>query len=248
MELSKRLQAVVNLVSEGCRVADIGCDHGYISIYLVQNHIVPHCIAMDVNEGPLKRAREHIEKERLSTYIETRLSDGAKELKMINGEDREPVPEADAAVIAGMGGRLMIRILSESMDKFQGMKELILQPQSEIAAVRRFLRENGFRIEKEDMVLEDGKYYSMMKAVPGQMREADNHTELFDLYGEWLLKNKHACLHQFLQKETAMFRQLLERLTEQQEPSEKIRLRKEEVRQTLKNLEQGLEWYKSEMQ
>lgn len=240
MELSKRLQAVVDLVSEGCSVADIGCDHGYISIYLVQNHISPRCIAMDVNEGPLERAREHIEKEQLSTYIETRLSDGAKALAL---------GETDAAVIAGMGGRLMIRILTESMEKFQAMQEVILQPQSELAAVRRFLREQGFRIVKEDMVLEDGKYYPMMKAVPGQEKlsvdtmDSLESLELFDLYGEQLLKNRHACLLQFLQKETVMYQELFEELEKQGSPSEKTLQRKEEIQQTLRHLEQGLEWY-----
>lgn len=238
MELSKRLQAVAALVSEGCSVADIGCDHGYISIYLVQNHISPHCIAMDVNEGPLERAREHIEKEQLSTYIETRLSDGAKALAPL---------ETEAAVIAGMGGRLMLRILMESLDKFQVMQEVVLQPQSELAAVRCFLRENGFRIEAEDMVLEDGKYYPMMKAVPGEAA-ATEFTELFDLYGEQLLKSRHACLLQFLKKEETMYQELLTALEEKQELSEKAKRRKEEIRQTLDNLKQGLEWYKDEMQ
>lgn len=207
MELSKRLQAVANMVSEGSVVCDAGCDHGYVSIYLVQEGISPHVIAMDVNAGPLAQARAHIEEKGLSGYIETRLSDGVAALR---------IGEADALILAGMGGRLIMRILTDGKEKTDVMKELILQPQSEIEAVRVFLQENGYRILAEDMVYEDGKYYPMMKVLPkagkiscaGQEKEAgrESHNELsellcktaYDRYGALLLKNAHPVLHQFL--------------------------------------------------
>ena len=148
MELSKRLQAVAALVTAGYITADIGTDHAYIPIYLVEHGLIPSAFAMDINEGPLSRAREHVEENGLSDRIELRLSDGLCALQP---------GEAETAVLAGMGGGLMIRILKNSPDVTAGMKEFILQPQSEIARVRAFLLEEGFLFIREDMVLEDGK-------------------------------------------------------------------------------------------
>ena len=156
VKLSARLQALANMVSSGNIVCDIGCDHGWVSIYLIQQGIASKVLAMDVRTGPLERAREHIAQYDLEAYIETRLSDGLQKMQ---------VGEATAMVCAGMGGPLMMKILTEGREKAKAMKELILQPQSELAMFRRFLREEGYRIVAEDMVLEDGKFYPMMKVV-----------------------------------------------------------------------------------
>ena len=149
MELSKRLQAIADMVTTGSRTADVGCDHGFVSIYLYENKIAPKVYAMDLREGPLQRAREHIEAKGFSDYIETRLSDGVEALA---------AGEADTLICAGMGGRLMAEILSKGHEKAAMMKELILQPQSELRYFREFLRQNGFAIVKENMIKEDGKF------------------------------------------------------------------------------------------
>ena len=156
--LSERLRMLAGMVTVGSRLADVGCDHGYLSIELVRSGVCPAAIAMDVREGPLAAAGKHIGEAGLSQYITTRLSDGLGECR---------AGEADALVCAGMGGRLMERILRADMEKARGMRELILQPQSELPQFRLFLRENGFEIIDEDAVFEDGKYYFAMKAVYG---------------------------------------------------------------------------------
>lgn len=102
MKLSKRLQMNVSLVPQGARVADIGCDHGYAAIWLIQNQVAEKMIAMDINEGPIARAKEHIRRESLEKQIECRRSNGMEKL--------EP-GEVDTLMIAGMGGPLMIDIL-----------------------------------------------------------------------------------------------------------------------------------------
>ena len=164
MELSKRLKAVADLVSAGSIVCDAGCDHGYVPIYLVQRGICHKAIAADVNAGPLARAKDNIRAYGLEEYITTRLSDGVSALE---------AGEADALILAGMGGRLVIKILQEGCDVIARMREVILQPQSDIALVRSFLREIRWCIVREDMVYEDGKYYPMMKAQPEELcREA----------------------------------------------------------------------------
>ena len=152
--LSNRLMAVTAMVSKGYRVCDVGCDHGFVSIYLVMKGITDRVIAMDVNKGPLMAAREHIDTYGLSDYIETRLSDGVTALD---------AKEADTLICAGMGGRLIRQILEAGSDKIRFMKEMILQPQSEIQSVREYLREKGYLISDENMIFEDGKYYPIIK-------------------------------------------------------------------------------------
>ena len=185
-ELSKRLQAVADLVTPGMRLADVGTDHAYIPIYLTQNGLVPSAIAMDINKGPLERADTHILEHGLDGKIVTRLSDGLVNLKM---------EEADTMIAAGMGGGLVIHILNEDLAKTRSLKELILQPQSELAKVRRYLEEHRFRIVAEDMVEEDGKYYPMMKVIPTEQKglyaegvpAAEEELE----YGKYLLEKGH---------------------------------------------------------
>ena len=153
MQLSMRLRMNASLVTPGNRLADVGTDHGYIPIALVEEGVIPSALAMDVNEGPLMRAEEHIRLSGLVPYIETRLSDGLEKLGC---------GEADSVLVAGMGGPLIIRILSEGKRQLAGVRELIVQPQSEIGLVRHFLEESGWNIDVEDMVREDGKYYTAM--------------------------------------------------------------------------------------
>ena len=128
------------MVEKGSIPADVGCDHGYVAIYFdpkTGSH--PMCLAMDVNEGPLERAREHVEEYGLAAYIDVRLSDGLSGLPLPRGK-----PEADTLLAAGMGGRLTVKILEEGAEKLAGMRWVILQPQSEPWLVRKSLR--NFRI------------------------------------------------------------------------------------------------------
>ena len=140
MKLSKRLQAVADLVSDGMRVADIGTDHGYIPIYLVQTGKCPNAIAMDVNKGPLLRATAHIQEEGLTMQIATRLSDGLSSLKE---------GECDCAVIAGMGGHLMLDLFGEATEILKQCKQLVVQPQNALERIRTFFYEEGFSIQTE---------------------------------------------------------------------------------------------------
>lgn len=193
VELSARMRALTEMVTPGNRVCDVGCDHGWVSIYLVQQGISPRVLAMDVRKGPLSRARKHISQRGLETYIETRLSDGVAAME---------AGEADTVLCAGMGGRLMRRILEEGREKLESVGELILQPQSELRAFRAYLRGSGYGITAEDMVYEDGKYYPIMKAVPRFERQeatltADDQA-LRDCFGELLLAHRHPVLKQYL--------------------------------------------------
>lgn len=209
MELSKRLQAVADLLqtvdtanessslldvaSRQMRIADVGCDHGYIPIYLLEQKIVAYAIAMDVNQGPLEKAKEHIREHHLEEHIETRLSDGLSALH---------IGEVQAVIIAGMGGGLIIKILNQDRRIWDDVGVFILQPQSELFKVRTFLKEQGFQILVEDMVLEDAKYYPMMKvAHRGTNRPETDYEDMEMEYGPFLLRNRHGVLKQFLERE-----------------------------------------------
>lgn len=200
--LSKRMQMVADMVTLGNVISDIGCDHGFVSIYLVENKICPRVIAMDVNEGPLLRAKEHIEERGLAKYIDIRLSDGMEKLALA---------EADGILAAGMGGRLVIKILSDYMEKAKALKEVILQPQSELHLVRQFLTEQGFHILKEDMVEENGKYYPAIK-VTWQSGPEQKLSQVQQWYGPYLLKTKHSVLLEYLQREKSKFIQILDEI------------------------------------
>lgn len=239
MELSKRLQAVAGLVTAGYKMADIGTDHAYIPIYLIENETVPSAIAMDINEGPLKRAKEHVTECGLGGKIELRLSDGLAALRP---------GEAQTAVIAGMGGGLVMKILKAHPDVTAGLEECILQPQSEIAKVRAFLLEEGFLFINEDMVLEDGKYYPMMKVQPPSQREPDRTEEPAEFwteteirYGKLLLKNRHPVLRQFLEREISLKTGIVRNLENQDSPHAKER--RKELEEDLVYAQKGMEYY-----
>lgn len=219
VRLSKRLTALAELVTEGKRLADIGTDHGYIPIDLCLKGRIPSAIAMDVNAGPLERAREHILEYGLALQIETRLSDGLQKL--------EP-GEADTILIAGMGGGLVIKILTEGKRSMTGTEELILQPQSEIPKVRQYLREQGFTIVDEDMVEEDGKFYPMMKACRQAETMDSRHQELCDHFGPVLLAKKHPVLLAWMEREQEIQQNILRQL-EKQPANEQIESRRQEI-------------------
>ena len=209
MQLSDRLSAVAGLIREGKRLADVGTDHGYIPIYLVQRGICESAIALDIKQGPLERAREHICQYGLEEKISVRLSDGVSRLF---------AGEADCMVVAGMGGALTIHILEDGKEIVSEMKEWVLQPQSEIGKVRKYLWEHDFTIVEEDMVFEDGKYYPMMRVVPREKRTSPDKTEssewyeLFAQYGKFLLEHRHPVLRQYLEREKRNCENVLDKL------------------------------------
>lgn len=237
VKISNRLTTAAALVTQGYTLADVGTDHGYIPIYLLQQEKIPSAIAMDINEGPLKRAKEHIALYGLQAYIQTRLSDGVAALKP---------GEVEAVLIAGMGGGLVMHILQDGEQVCRTAKELILQPQSEIERVREFLREEGYTILAEDMVYEDGKFYPMMKVqYQGENENAQKASEvlkLSDLYGGLLLQNRHPVLKTFLEKEKLIYTGIKENLAKQP-ASEKIRTRLAEVEDILHYNELALQFY-----
>ena len=229
MELSKRLQAVADLVSEGQIVADVGTDHGYIPIYLLETKKCKKAIAMDINKGPLLRAKEHIAEHGLNQKIQVKLSDGVKALS---------AGECDCVVVAGMGGALAVKIMEEGREVFKSLREFVLQPQSELAKVRQYLWENEYCVIAEDMVLEDGKFYPMMKVKSGS---SNPYTQVELRYGRELLMQKHPILKIFLEKE--MLTKEMIRGNLESESGEHIENRKKELQEELLLVKEALKVY-----
>ena len=156
--ISKRLLLCAQLVPPGARVADIGTDHGYLGLYLLQNGLAAHVVAADLRPQPLQTAKLHAAKFGFAGQMEVRLSDGLAEI----GPD-----EADTIVCAGMGGDLIVEILSACPWLRDRNYTLILQPQSAGQELRRWLGEHGFAIACEQLV-QDGKFlYTVLRAHPG---------------------------------------------------------------------------------
>lgn len=231
IQLSYRLKTVANLVGSRGRVADVGCDHAYISIYLIQSHLAVKVIAMDVNKGPLERAKDNISRCGLEGKIETRLSDGA--LKLQQGE-------VETLLIAGMGGALTIKILSDSSSTVTACKELVLQPQSEILLVRKYIRSIGFTIEKEEMLVDEGKYYTAMRCIKENVLLEETR-EVFDRYGKYLLESKNQVLKEYLNKGYNQSKKLLEELAHFD--TDQVRKRAKTLNEDLDYIIEGLNYY-----
>lgn len=228
MNLSERLLMNVSLVPEGAKVADIGCDHGYAAIWLVRQGISDKVIAMDVNRGPIERARKHVHEAGLDEHIECRQSDGTE--KLLPGE-------VDTLMITGMGGPLMTDILAARKEILDGVNTLILQPQSEIAAVRRFLLQYGFFICREKACQNDGKYYFAILAEKGDVPENVALQDWQYRYGTYLVQEKNPILMQYLLKERNTYLSILGKMEKNHAKGE----RKKEIQHMISDIEKCLD-------
>jgi len=227
MKISKRLMKVAGFVSHGNKLADIGTDHGYVPIYLIQNGVIPKAIAMDINQGPLERAKENILANGLKDKITVRISDGLDQLNF---------NEADTILIAGMGGALVVNIMARGLEVLNSAKELVLSPHSELDLVRHFLCENNFKIIEEEMFKDEGKFYTVIKAIRGNMVYSK---EIYYKYGKFLLERKNQTLKEFLIKEKNTYTRLLEHLCNNGNASD----RAAEIEGILQEIEDSLQYF-----
>ncbi len=160
-KLTERLYKIAELVRENSRLADIGTDHAYLPVYLVNTGKIDFAIASDIGEGPLERAKAVVEEYLAKEKVDIRLGSGL---------DTVEKGEVDTAVIAGMGGTLISEILESSKHLAQDI-ELILQPMTADDELREYLIENNFRITKEVLAKEGEKIYNIMVARFGETEE-----------------------------------------------------------------------------
>lgn len=198
IHLSKRLEMIASICQPATVLADVGCDHAYLSIYMVLNGKAEKSIAMDLRQGPLNKAAENIIQYKAAEKVELRLSDGLEQL----GKN-----EADAVLISGMGGILICDILGRGLDKIGNVKQLILQPQSDFALVRHFLHNNGWVIDAEKMCIDDGKFYTCIHVIRGEVIQYENEYEYE--YGRLLLENKDETLASYLNMRLEKVREII---------------------------------------
>jgi len=176
IKLSKRLQAIYDMVPQSNVLADIGSDHALLPIALVLNGKVTRAYASEVNEGPYEATVKNIEKYGVNNYVSAVLSDGISELSK----------DVNTISICGMGGSLIVDILDKDKDKLESVTTLVLEPNNNEESVRIWLMNNGFEVAFEKLIEEDGKYYEIIKAVKG----CKTYSKEELLFGPILLKEK----------------------------------------------------------
>lgn len=204
MELSKRLNFIVENIDNATILADIGTDHGYIPLYALKNGICSKAIAVDINKEPLDKARLNAILEGMGDELEFRLGDGFKVLEK---------NEVEVAIIAGMGGNLIKDILEEEIEKVNSMKYLILQPAQNPEVLREYLYNNNYEIIKEDLCLDDDIYYELFKV----RRKEGEATKLDSIYYEVspkLLMQKHSLMKGYLISKVENYKKILSCITE----------------------------------
>jgi len=186
INLSPRLQLIADKVVKGSKIADIGTDHAYIPIYLMQNGIIEYAVASDVRKGPVQKAKQNVEKYKFTEKIDVRLGDG---LEKVNAG------EVDTVIIAGMGGVLITQILSDAFSVLQSVKRLILQPMVGQEEVRKWLVKNDYKIIDEELAMEGDKIYNVIVAEHGQ-GQVDK--PIYYYIGKKLIENRDPLLGKLL--------------------------------------------------
>lgn len=186
MTISERLKQIIDMVPASDTVADIGCDHGKVAVTLIQSGKAKRVVCGDISPGSLDKARKLAHASGLSQSVALRRGDGLSVLA---------VGEADVAVIAGMGGELIIRLLDKDADKAPGT--LVLSCNRDTAQLRQWLVTHGYRLEDEVLLFENGHLYPIIRAVKGESREL---TDIELEFGPVLLQKKPELLGRFLQR------------------------------------------------
>ena len=189
--ISKRLEFVASFVPQGAILLDVGSDHAYLPIELVERGQINSAIAGEVVEGPYQSAVKNVEAHGLKEKIQVRLANGLAAF--------EESDQVSVITIAGMGGRLIARILEEGLDKLANVKRLILQPNNREDDLRIWLQDNGFQIVAESILEETGKFYEILVVETGQMKLSASDVR----FGPFLSKEVSPVFVQKWQKETA---------------------------------------------
>ena len=189
--ISKRLELVASFVPQESVLLDVGSDHAYLPIELVERGQIEAVIAGEVVEGPYQSAVKNVEAHGLKEKIQVRLANGLAAF--------EEADQVSVITIAGMGGRLIATILEEGLDKLSGVKRLILQPNNREDDLRIWLQDHDFRIVAESILEEAGKFYEILVVEAGQMKLSASDVR----FGPFLSKEVSSVFVQKWQKEAA---------------------------------------------
>ncbi len=211
MNIDKRLQAVANFVPQGSVLADIGTDHAYLPVWLLEKNKITAAIAGDIAEGPCLAAKNTVAMYAAKDKVQVRLGSGLKVLQS---------GEVDCIAIAGMGGSTMIEILEADMPLAIEAKTLVLQPMAGAATLRKWLCSNGWKLVSEDLVPDGRHLYEIIAAERG---ESDIYTQAEYEIGPQLIVNKHPLLAEQFARQISGYKKLLDNMgkSEQAKASDK---------------------------
>ncbi|MDB8791864.1 class I SAM-dependent methyltransferase [Romboutsia sp. 1001216sp1] len=202
MKLTDRLLKIASLVTKGKKIADIGTDHGYIPVHLLNEGNIDFAILADVNKGPLENARKEVRHNNLIDKVDLRLGSGIEVLKK---------GEVDEVIIAGMGGILISELLEANIEVAQSTEKFILQPMQAQKELRKYLLNNGYEILDEVLVREDFRIYEIIVAkYTGKNTNVED--EIFYEVGNKLIENKDELLNEFIDKRIHTYTSILNKL------------------------------------
>ncbi len=202
MKLTDRLLKIASLVSKGKTIADIGTDHGYIPVYLLNKGTIPFAILADVNKGPLENARKEVRHNNLTDKTDLRLGSGIEVLKK---------GEVDEIIIAGMGGILISELLEANKEVAHSVDKLILQPMQAQEELRKYLLSNGYEIVNEVLVKEDFRIYEIIETkYTGKNTIVEN--EIYYEVSKKLIENNDPLLKEFIDKKIYKYNSIVEKL------------------------------------
>lgn len=222
MELSKRLNWILEKVDKCETIIDVGTDHGYIPIKLIKDNIASRVIASDINKEPLEKARINASLDGVIEKVDLRLGGGLKTLKS---------KEVQGIIIAGMGGNLIRDILEADLDKVKDVDYLVLQPAQNPEVLREYLYTHEYEIIDEDICLDEGKYYELFKV----KYKKNNITKLEDVFYEIspvMLKKRTETLKSYIEDKVEKNNKILNFIiddTEHAKERKKQLIRKNEI-------------------
>lgn len=235
MNISTRLKTIAEMVDKCSTIGDIGTDHAYLPIYLIKSGVCENAIASDINMGPVKRARDNVEREGLASKIHCRLGAGFHTINPF---------EIQCAIIAGMGGNLIRDIIEEKIEVFKSLQCAILQPVQNPEVLRKHILDMGYYIIDEELCIDDSKFYEIIKVRHDENYERSHKTsgkEIDQIYyevGEKLIQKKHPLLSTYVKYKLDKYNNILKFIIEDTELAEK---RRYEIKEKIKKLEGILE-------
>lgn len=227
-QLSERLKAVADFVSDGETVADIGSDHAYLPCYLVKSNKVTRAIAGEVVEGPYQSAVRQVKEDGLTEQVEVRKGNGLTVL--LPGE-------VTTVTIAGMGGPLISEILENGKERLEGVQKLILQPNISAISIRQWLLDNGWQINDEKILEEDRKIYEVILAGRSDDRQELSDQEL--LLGPVLLQEKPSAFKTKWNHELVQLKKIQKQM-ESAEVTSSLLEKKQQLENKIKMIEEAI--------
>ena len=188
INLSKRLKQIADLVDNDSVIADIGCDHALLDIYLLQNKIIKKSVACDITEGALNQAKKNVSLNNVKN-IDLRLSDGLDEIT-----EKDNI---DTIVMSGLGDIKIINIIKNNINKIKNINTFIIQSNTGVSKIRSYLVGINYYIESEVLVKENNIIYTIIKFKKGFKKYSKKEL----LYGPILLKEKDELFNELIASE-----------------------------------------------